>query len=289
MPKLHALAAATVALLSLAIGATSASAQQKAPKGNRGTLLVAWEETAKDKNYTSIYFRNDFPLDIIVDTVELSSCTGTRESCDAHQVDVKIPSGQIVEVMQVHSTRPGKAASFRFSFSAGSRRTAPDSPRLLGREAPDSIPVVPVEEIPPLVDATTSPPRCTRSPDADQAPGQRRLSVWFPSPSQGVSRAVSVWFDPEGKALRYTDRRGPMQIVWATLPSSGGGLIRSSTTPPGRNSEVDLDLERQTGTITLTDPEWRERVVRVAGPEILTAKSLNNPAEVISWAWKHCR
>lgn len=228
-----------------------------------------------------------------ITVITLTRCVNIRQTCSDYQVNLTVEPGQTVAGLKVERFAATQRWSFGFVFQAGKGRDAkvaltPDDgiPRpALSRERMSTIPV---EDFAPAVPPTSVGASCIATRGAALPNGHRQLAMMFFPTKNGVPvRSIGVKYDTSGAAYEYTDRRGEVTVVQLSLDE--GTSSRSTLVGGGPHTTISLDLLSQTGTATNSDNNGEETIVRLAGPNLLTAESLGRPADLIARIWKECK
>lgn len=242
----------------------------------------------------TIYFRNDGKRPVTIAVITLTRCVNTRETCKDYPVNLTVEPGQTVVGMKVGRFTATQRWSFGFAFQAGNGRDAtvaltPDDgiPRPTLTTA--RMPTIPAENFVPVVAPTEVGARCVATRGTTLPKGHRVLAMMF-FPTRGAVvpvRAIDVIYDGSGAAYEYKDLRGEINVV--QLSQTEHTSSRSTLVGGGHHTKISLDLLNQTGTASNSDDKGKETLVRLSGPNLLTAESLGRPGELIAWIWKECK
>jgi hypothetical protein len=271
----------SIAIASLLLssgGWMRASAQ--APKAVAGIPFQYWDVLEADGGARKVYFRNDSDVPITITEVVIQKCENTRQTCGTYPANAVVAPGKTVVAFRAERLDRLAGWSFAFSFHTDFKRIvttssgAPPSAMTGGRDGspPVMVQSVAIDALVPEVAAFSDGGTCGKVTVLDLPPGHRALLMIFGTASQPVARRVMVRLDGNGSAYDFLDIRHN--------PDDSG--------PDPRQTQITLDLVRQTVTVRNSGGGAPGTLFRANGPTLLTAASLGKPGEVIARIVKEC-
>jgi hypothetical protein len=264
----------------LAATAGGVAARAQAPKLVSGRPYQFWDVLEADGAARKVYFRNDGAVPITITEIVIQRCDNTRQLCGTYPANVVIPPGKTVVAFKAEQLDRKLGWYFSYSFHT---RGEPQVVAVTGMpagaiiRAPDGGPAavlqtVAIDSLMPAVPASTEGASCGMVTVPDLPAGHRALLMVFGTASQPTARRVMVRLDANGSAYDFSDiRRDP-----------------DDTGPDPRQTQITLDLVRQTAMLRNSGGGQPATFFRATGSTLLTATPLGKPGETIARMVQEC-
>jgi hypothetical protein len=239
-----------------------------------------WDVLEVDGGARKVYFRNDGAVPITITQVVILKCENTRQTCGTYPANASVAPGKTVVAFKAEQLDRKLGWSFAYTFHThieGSASTMPGRPPDLTIRTPDGgagvmLQSVAVDALMPAVAAFSEGASCGSVTVPDLPAGHRVLLMIFGTATQPTARRVIVRLDASGTAYDFLDiRRDP-----------------ADTGTDRRQTQITLDLVRQTATVRNSGGGVPATAFRATGPTLLTAVSLGNPGETIARMVQEC-
>ena len=270
-----------VAIASLLVpSAGSARIVGQAPKPVAGIPYQFWDVLEADGGARKVYFRNDADVPITITQVVIQKCENTRQVCGTYPSNAVVAPGKTVMAFRTERLDRLKGWSSAYSFRTDFQRTGtvtsgPPPGAMMaspGGGPPVKLQSIAIDSIVPDVPAFSDGGSCGRVMVPDLPPGHRALLMVFGTATQPAARRVMVRLDASGTAYDFLDTR--------RNPDDSG--------PDSRQTQITLDLVRQTAMVRNSGGTAPMTYFRAVGPTLLTAVSLGKPGDVIARMVKEC-
>jgi len=261
-------------LLLFALAPLAGPAQ--APKPVPGQPYQFWDVVDVDGGARRVYFRNDSPNPITITELVIQRCDNTRQTCGSYPAKVVVAPGKTVMPFKIE--RLDRALAWQFSYSfhvAGQPTTVPANPTptpTMGRNSPIALQVTTIDSLLPAVAPISEGPSCAKVRTPDLPPGHHELSMVFGTATQPAARRVRVLLDGNGSPYDFSDIRQDL----------------ADTTSTPRQTQITIDLVRQTVFLLNSGGGEPSAAFRATGATLLTAESLGKPGETIARMVKEC-
>ena len=125
---------------------------------------------------------------------------------------------------------------------------------------------------------------CGTLPSAAVAPGEWVATLSFPAGSS-AARKVTVHYDTTGALTYYQDYRGDLRPSHVVRAPDGSMRIE---TPPGRRTEIDLNLINGVGIARNTGGDGPEEAFMSNPAQMLDAPNLGYPRRMAAFVRERC-
>lgn len=137
-----------------------------------------------------------------------------------------------------------------------------------------------VSELVADVAAVNDSGRCENFPVGGLPTPAVKMLIYAMGPAVRPTRRVSVMLAADGRVVRYSDLRGDLRAIMD--PSV------TEANPLGRVTSIAIDFDKRSAVVRNEHGGAPTVGLRAVGPDVLTAVSLGNPAEVVNTVRAAC-